>query len=117
MNNEEYNKILQLVKSDCPNNRLLGFQLAKGLSYDLMKLLDEIFIKLERDFIVIGDYEMDIYNMSSGGDNNSFVKIYKIFNNQVIPKLVYFEECIHNEFFNIKRDKCMKHFINLIINE
>ena len=40
MNNEEYNKILQLVKSDCPNNRLLGFQLAKGLDYDLMELLN-----------------------------------------------------------------------------
>lgn len=36
---EEYDKILQLVRSDDTNNRLLGFQLAKGQGWDMRDLI------------------------------------------------------------------------------
>lgn len=38
----DYDKILQLVKSDDTNNRLLGFQLAKGQGYDLFELIENV---------------------------------------------------------------------------
>ena len=54
----DYDKILQLVKSDDTNNRLLGFQLAKSQGYDLDNLLKEVTKTngIDHDGYNIGDY-------------------------------------------------------------
>lgn len=123
MNNEEYNKILQLVKSDCPNNRLLGFQLAKGLGYDLstlMRILNSIEKVEELDLIIIvGNFKlkysykfMDVLGWSfriyKDGDEFENIK-YKI---QLQSGLFCNNPEWDKTFNNVKQE-----FINLIINE
>lgn len=121
---EEYNKILQLVKSDCPNNRLLGFQLAKGLDYDLMELLNEVahaYNSTVKSYL-IGRYYFNIHRLSNSNTLFS-LDIYnnvessnncKIHSNILSHKTNYARSSpkwtkILNEF----KEK----FINLIINE
>ena len=125
MNNEEYNKILQLVKSDCPNNRLLGFQLAKGLDYDLMELLNNTRFRtlrqgvLHRKEYVIGDYLFVI----KCNENEHFEQSWYF----GIDKLAYLQYCVKgvrlNNTYNYSKEfyqvynKMSNEFINLIINE
>jgi len=57
----DYDKIMQLVRSDDTNNRLLGFQLAKGSNIDLIKLIDNVpNIPIHHgQYIIVGDIQLE----------------------------------------------------------
>ena len=122
--NEEYNKILQLVKSDCPNNRLLGFQLAKGLDYDLIELLSNTNHAYNSNIksYLIGKYYFHISEIS----NSDTLFSLDTFHDDVSYKNVKIHKNIvsHRTDYTIYTPKWIKilnefkeKYINLIINE
>lgn len=112
----ELDKITQLVKSDCPNNRLLGFQLAKGLGYDLMELLNNTKVLLNGyggKVYTIGNHVCNIYQTAS----NDWTFRIDYSPNKYTIEIHRVNCCVYSHTWVQNCKYISKQFINLIINE
>lgn len=108
---EDKEKILQLLKSDDRNNRKLGFILAKGLKYNLVKLLMEAVKLTNDDDNSRKEYDIDKYKFYLFKDSHSAIWDFKTDNYTWVD----YEQVANTSCIRIK--DCKKHFIKLILED